>query len=132
MFFYNLCNSRKSERSANSILQIFLHFIMFCHNQLRPQHMQGACLFSISYPCSVSSCFTLPAIRCQKKFFSLIYDVLYKNKLFPIDFYTKINHNYITIVRKGVYFFMETCQNLIINSDASENVAYNHPDFPAL
>ena len=26
---------------------------------------------------------------------------------------------------------METCQNLIINSDASENVAYNHPDFPA-
>ena len=91
--------------------------------------MQGACLFSISYPCSVSSCFTLPAIRCQKSF-SLIYDVLYKNKLFPIDFYTKINHNYITIVRKGVYFY-ETCQNLIINSDASENVAYNHPDFPA-
>lgn len=26
---------------------------------------------------------------------------------------------------------MEVCPNIILNSDASENVAYNNPDFPA-
>ena len=47
-----------------------------------------------------------------------------------IDFYIKIDHNYITIVRKGDES-MEVCPRIILNSDASENVAYNLPDFPA-
>lgn len=34
------------------------------------------------------------------------------------------------IVRKEVYV-MEVCTNIILNSDESENVAYNNPDFPA-
>lgn len=27
--------------------------------------------------------------------------------------------------------FMEVCPSTLLNSDASENVAYNNPDFPA-
>lgn len=26
---------------------------------------------------------------------------------------------------------MEVCPSIVLNSDASENVAYNNPDFPA-
>lgn len=26
---------------------------------------------------------------------------------------------------------MKDCPNIVLNSDASENVVYNHPDFPA-
>ena len=46
------------------------------------------------------------------------------------NFYIKIIHNYITIVHEGDRF-MEVCPSTILNSDASENVAYNNPDFPA-